>query len=68
MVEQRAIVHLRFGLTKENISPYFLKFDLEKSGETVVREDGFKNTEHWNATAEFDQEDTVLKIVFYDID
>ena len=46
----------------------FLKFDLEKSGETVIREEGFKNAEHWNATAEFDQEDTVLKIVFYDID
>ena len=46
----------------------FLKFDLEKSGETVIREEGFRNKEHWNASAEFDQEDTVLKIDFCDID
>ncbi|MBR6914263.1 MAG: SPOR domain-containing protein [Treponema sp.] len=46
----------------------FLKFDLAKSGETVIREEGFRNKEHWNASAEFDQEDTVLKIDFCDID
>lgn len=65
-VAKKSLLSLPYEDSK--VDRRFLKFDLEKSGETVVREDGFKNTEHWNATAEFDQEDTVLKILFYDID
>lgn len=46
----------------------FLNFDLAISGDTVERESGFENPEHWNASANFDQEDTILRIGFFDID
>lgn len=52
----------------EKLDRRFLSFELSLSDSTVERKEGFRNTEHWNANAAFDQEDTVLRIGFFDID
>jgi len=74
LISNQLIKKSILSLPDENakIDRRFLKFNLSQSATPIEnaseRDDGFENFEHWNATAEFDQEDTVLKIGFYDID
>ena len=53
---------------REALDRRFLDFSLTVSGEGIEREAGFENDEHWNARAEFDQEDTILRMAFFDVD